>query len=261
MHRRTLLGWTFAVAALAATPHAAVADALDDIMNRGVLRVAVPQDFPPFGSVGPNLEPIGYDIDTANLIGERLGVDVELVTVTSTNRIPFLQTNRVDLVISSLGRNPEREEAIDFSDPYAPFYNGIFGPADLEIDGPEDLAGVTVGVTRGSVEDLGLSEIAPAGTVINRYEDNNGTISAFLAGQVDVMATGNVVAAAVLERDPANRPEVKFLMQDSPCAIGLNKNEPALLAAVNEIIAEAKEDGSLDEIAMTWLGEELPEGF
>ncbi|MFX7125243.1 transporter substrate-binding domain-containing protein, partial [Acinetobacter baumannii] len=83
-----------------------------------------------------------------------MGAKVELVPVTSTNRIPYLTTGKVDLVISSLGKNAEREKVIDFSTAYAPFYNGIFGPDDIKAEKPEDLEGKTVGVTRGSVEDI-----------------------------------------------------------------------------------------------------------
>lgn len=257
MLRRTLLA--FAAAGLAAGfAMPAQADALADIKERGTIRVAVPQDFPPFGSVGADMTSIGYDIDMAKAIAERLGVSVELVPVTSANRIPYLQTARVDLVISSLGKNAEREAVIDFTTPYAPFYNGVFGEADLTLAGPEDLAGLSVGVTRGAVEDLTLTDLVPEGVDIRRYEDNNGTISAFLSGQVDVIATGNVVAASILERNPPRRPELKFLVQNSPCYIGLNKNEPELLAAVNAIIADMKTDGSLNGIAQTWLKADLP---
>lgn len=236
----------------------ASADALSDIASRGVLRVAVPQDFPPFGSVGADMSAQGYDIDMANLIAEKLGVKTELVPVTSANRIPYLQTNKVDLVISSLGKNPDREKVIDFTTAYAPFFNGVFAPADIAISKAEDLTGKTVGVTRGAIEDLELTKIAPADTTIKRYEDNNGTISAFLSGQVDVIATGNVVAAAIIARNPPKRPEMKFLIKNSPCYIGLNKNEAALLAKVDEIIAAAKADGTLNAISQKWLAADLP---
>ncbi|MGG2479141.1 transporter substrate-binding domain-containing protein, partial [Rhizobium sp. BR5] len=73
------------------------------------------------------------------------------------------------------------------------------------------------------VEDLELTKVAPSDTTIKRYEDNNGTISAFLAGQAEVVATGNVVAAAILAKNPPKRPELKFLIKNSPCYIGLNK--------------------------------------
>lgn len=234
------------------------ADAMSDISSRGTIRVAVPQDFPPFGSVGVDMAPRGYDIDVANLIGEKLGVKVELVPVTSANRIPYLQTNKVDLVISSLGKNPDREKVIDFSVAYAPFFNGVFAPDSVKIEKAEDLSGKTIGVTRGAVEDLELTKIAPADATIKRYEDNNGTISAFLSGQVETVATGNVVAAAILEKNPPKRPNLKFLIKNSPCFIGLNKEQPALLEKVNAIIATAKTDGSLNAIAQKWLKTDLP---
>src|SRR5262249_25968970 len=111
---------TTAVAALGAVvlttlanPAPASANALDDIMKAKVIKVAVPQDFAPFGSAGPDLKPVGYDIDMANIIAEALGVKAEIVPVTSANRIPYLQTKKVDIVISSLGKNPEREKVID----------------------------------------------------------------------------------------------------------------------------------------------------
>lgn len=260
MKRRNLLLSLCAALVLTAGP-LAHADALDDIVKAGVLKVAVPQDFPPFGSVGTDLKPRGYDIDTAELIAKKLGVKVELVPVTSANRLPYLQTNKVDLVVSSLGKNPEREKAIDFTDAYAPFFNGVFGPADMKVEKAEDLAGKTVGVTRGSIEDIELSKIAPATATIKRYEDNNGTITSFLSGQVQLVATGNVVAAAILAKNPPKKPEKKFLIKDSPCFIGLNKGESTLQARVNAVLTESKKDGTLAAISQKWLGADLPAGL
>lgn len=248
-----------AIAMIAAPLAGASAGALDTIKEAGVLKVAVPQDFPPFGSVGTDMQPKGYDIDMAALIASDLGVKLELVPVASSNRIPYLTTGKVDLVISSLGKNPDREKVIDFTDPYAPFYNGVFGPADIAVKGAEDLAGHSVGVTRGAIEDLELTKIAPADLEIKRYEDNNGTISAFLSGQVDLIATGNVTAAAIIERNPPRKPEPKFLIKNSPCYVGLNKEEDAFKAKVNEIIAASISDGRLNAIAEKWLGIPLPE--
>ena len=257
MNRRHLLA-SLAFATLVASPLAAQAEALDDVMKAGVLKVAVPQDFPPFGSVGSDMAPKGYDVDMANLVGKAMGVKVELVPVTSANRIPYLQTKKVDLVISSLGKNAEREKVIDFSNAYAPFFNGVFGPKDQAVAKAEDLAGRTIGVTRGAVEDLKLTEIAPQSATIKRYEDNNGTISAFLSGQVQLVATGNVVAAAILARNPPKKPEIKFLIANSPCYVGMNKSEPKLMEKVNAIIAAARKDGSLNAIAQKWLAQDLP---
>ncbi|KAF1043155.1 MAG: L-cystine-binding protein FliY [Herbaspirillum frisingense] len=240
---------------------AARADALDDVQKNGTLRVAVPADFPPFGSVDSDLKPQGFDIDVANLLAKKMGVKVELIPVSSANRIPYLTTKKVDLVISSMGKNAEREKVIDFSTAYAPFFNGVFGPADLSVKSAADLAGKTIAVTRGSVEDLELSKIVPASATVKRYEDNNSTISSFLSGQVQLVATGNVVAAAIIAKNPPKKPETKFLIKDSPCFIGLNKGEKKLQDKVDAILADAKKDGSLNAISQKWLGLPLPAGL
>lgn len=106
-------------ACLLSSVSAAQADQLQDIEKRGVIRIAVPQDFPPFGSVGTDLQPQGYDIDMARYLAKSMKLKLQLVPVTSANRVPYLQTDKVDTVISSLGKNAEREKVIDFSRAYA----------------------------------------------------------------------------------------------------------------------------------------------
>ncbi|GAA5165150.1 transporter substrate-binding domain-containing protein [Viridibacterium curvum] len=239
----------------------AQADVLADIKKAGVLRVAVPQDFPPFGTVGTDMKPQGYDIDMGALIARDLGVKLELIPVSSTNRIPFVTTGKADIVISSLGKNPDREKVIDFSDAYAPFYNGVFGPADIKVEGAADLAGKTIAVTRGSVEDLELTKIAPPTATLKRFEDNNSTISAYLSGQTQLIATGNVVASAVDARTDKRDVLTKFIIKNSPCYVGINKGEATLVAAVNASIAKAKSSGELNKIALKWLKHPLPAGL
>jgi polar amino acid transport system substrate-binding protein len=251
-----LLAALFASLVLSQAP--AHADALEDVVQRGVLKVAVPQDFPPFGSVGPDMKPRGLDIDTAKLLADQLKVKLELTPVNSTNRIPFLTTGKVDLVISSLGKNPEREKVIDFSRAYAPFYLAVFGPPDADIKSLDDLKGKTVSVTRGAIEDIELTKVAPEGVTIKRFEDNNSTIAAYLAGQVDLIASGNVVMVAISEKSPKRVPALKVKLKDSPVYVGVNKNEPALLDKVNQILVSAKSDGALEKNALAWLKEPLP---
>lgn len=234
-------------------------DVLSNVKDSGTLKVAVPQDFPPFGSVGSDLKPIGYDIDMAELIATKLGVKVVLTPVTSTNRIPYLTTGKVDLVISSLGKNPKRAAVIDFSEAYAPFFNGVFGTDSVTVSSAADLADKTVAVTRGSIEDLELTKIAPESTVIKRFEDNSSTITAFQSGQVDLVATGNVVAASINKKNPAKMLKTKFMIKNSPCYVGIAKEQGPLMTEVNSIIEAAKKDGSLNAIAVKWLHNPLPE--
>jgi polar amino acid transport system substrate-binding protein len=252
MHRRFALAGLVAIAL--APLGASAQTALDDVMAKKLITIAIPTDFPPYGFVGTDLKPQGLDIDMANLIAAKLGTKVELVPVTSANRIPYLQTKKADLVISTLGKNPEREKVIDFTVAYSPFFQAVFAAKPTAIKSAADLAGKSVGVTRGAIEDMELSKIAPASADIKRFEDNNATVSAFVSGQVQAIATGASVAGNMMARNPQLGTEYKFVLKDSPNFIGVAKGEDKLRAKVNEIIAAAKASGELDKMAQKWLG-------
>jgi len=260
--RRPFLAAATALAALAfAAVPAAAQNALDDILGKKTITIAIPTDFPPYGFVGTDLKPQGLDIDMANYIGTKLGVKVELVPVTSANRIAYLQTKKADLVISTLGKNPEREKVIDFTAAYSPFFQAVFAAKTVAIKGPADLAGKTVGVTRGAIEDMELTKLAPPSADVKRFEDNNATVSAFVSGQVQAIATGASVAGNMMVRNPQLGTEFKFVLKDSPNFIGVAKGEDKLRTKVNEIIAAAKASGEIDTMAKKWLGRpagELP---
>lgn len=235
------------------------ADALADIAKSGTIRIAVPQDFQPYGSVNSEMQLQGLDIDVSRLIAKSMGVKVELVPVASANRIPYLQTHKVDLVISTLGRNAERDKVLDFSQPYAPFNNSVFGAADIKVSGPADLASQVVGVARGTFEDVQLTASVPPSALIKRYEDNNTLISAYVSGQVKLIGTGDFVAITLGEKDPSHKPVFKYIIQESRCVVGLNKGEPALQAKVNDILTKAKKSGELNALVKKWLNVPLPD--
>ncbi|MEO1067517.1 MAG: transporter substrate-binding domain-containing protein [Cyanobacteria bacterium J06638_6] len=231
---------------------------LDSVLSAGVIKIAVPQDSPPFGSVGTDGEPQGYDIEVAKLIAADLEVDLELIPVTSTNRIPYLQTGRADLVISSLGATPERAKSIYFSStPYAPFFSGIYGPTTADVSGYGDLTGYSIGVTQGALEDLEVSEKAPEGVEIKRFEDNSVTVSALLAKQVDLIATGNTIAGKVIQDNPDVDIENKFVMKNSPCYIGVRRGDLDMLEWVNVFVRHKRFSGDFDRLSQEWFGEPL----
>jgi len=260
-NRRRLVTLAAVAASLLPGIAAQAQTALDEAMARKLIRIAIPTDFPPYGFVGTDLKPQGLDIDMANYIGAKLGLAVELVPVTSANRIPYLQTKKADLVISTLGKNPEREKVIDFTAAYSPFFQAVFAAKAMTVKSAADLAGKTVGVTRGAIEDMELTKIAPPSTDIKRFEDNNATVSAFVSGQVQAIATGASVAGNMMARNPTLGAEYKFVLKDSPNFIGVAKGEDKLRLKVNEVIAAAKAAGDIDKMATKWLGRpagELP---
>jgi polar amino acid transport system substrate-binding protein len=252
--KRLFLATAVAFGAFASLGTAQAQTALDDVMKAKTIKIAIPTDFPPYGFVGTDLQPQGLDVDTAKLIGSKLGVKVELVPVTSANRIPYLQTRKADLVISTLGKNAERLAVIDFTAAYSPFFQAVFAPKSLTVASFADLAGKTIGVTRGAIEDQELTKLAPATADVKRFEDNNATVSAFVSGQTQLIATGASVAGNMMARNPQLGAEYKLLLKDSPNFIGVAKGEDALRLKVNEIIIAAKKSGEIDALAKKWLG-------
>ena len=234
------------------------ADALDNINKNGKVRIGVFMDYPPFGSIGPDMKPLGYDIDMADLIGRALKTKVELVQVTGDNRMAYLAGGKVDLLLS-VGQTPERAKVIDFSNAYAPYYLAVFGGPKLLVKSNADLGGKTISVARGTLEDLSISKIAPADAVIKRFDDPNGAISAFLAGQAQLMVVGNDVGATIMAKNPTAGIEQKFQLFSSPDHVGLNKNEPRLAQQINQAIGQAKKDGTLNKISQKWLRVSLPD--
>jgi len=242
---------------ISATAHA---DALDSITKAGTIKVGIFEDFPPFASLGSDMKIEGYDVDVANKIAAALGVKAELVGITGQNRIPFLTEGKVDLLLS-IGYSDERAQVVDFTKPYAPYYIAVMGPADVDVKGPADLAGKTIAVNRGTLEDTEVTKVAPAGANIQRYSDYAGVISAFLSGQSQLMVVGNDVGATILAKNPAIKPEEKFILLTSPSNMAVKKGETALGKKIDDILAGMKQDGSLNDIAVKWLKKPLPKDF
>ena len=185
------------------------ADALGDIQKAGVIKVGVFGDFPPFSSVSSDMSLKGYDIDVAKALADALKVKLDLVSVTGQNRIPYLTEHRVDLLMS-VGKSAEREKVIDFTQAYAPYYIAVIGPKAVKVEGKPDLAGKSIAVNRGTLEDTSLTEAAPPNADIKRFDNYNSVIQAFLSGQTQLMVVGNDVGSQVLAKPgrPAARAEV-----------------------------------------------------
>ena len=243
----------FAVALLSFITAPAYAD-LSEILASGKVKIGVGENFAPFSSLGDEGEHVGFDVDVAKLIAKDLGVELELIPITSKQRIPYLETDKADLVIASMGANPGRAKSIWFSSAYAPFFSGAFAAEGLKIGAISDLSGYKVGLTAGTLEDLELTENAPAGTDIIRFGDNAATKSAFLSGQIDVIVTGNTVAAQMAADNSSLDISTKFIMKDSPCFIGIKKGNLDLLLWTNVFILHKTLGGDLNTLSEKWFG-------
>lgn len=260
MDRRTFLT-TAALAGLAGSFPAfirpAAAGALDDIKKRGKILVAIDLGSPPFGQTDAQMQPTGSDVESAKLLAADLGVPLEIVQVTSPNRVPFLLTGKADIVMASFSVNEERKKVIDFSDAYGIIQVVVAANKGTAISKIEDLAGKRVGTTRGSTNDKEATAQIKNAEIV-RYDDDATLITALVSGQVDVMASSPQVMAAVNLRKPNDPLEVKVVLKTNPYAIGLRKGDDALRTRLNEWIAKDLASGKLREIYVKYNGVPLP---
>jgi len=257
-HLLRIISAVFLAGLLSAAPSAA-AD-LQAIISSGKIRIGVPIDVPPFGSVDANKEAAGLDVDMGKKIAEALGVKLEIQQITGANRIPYLVTDRLDVVIAAMGATPERALQISFTSPYAALSIGVFGPDSIAVKSPADLTDQTVAVARGTTQDLKLTELAP-NAKLQRYDDDAAAAAAFLSGQAQLLATADVVAKDMMDKDPKVQLKPKFILEFSPCYIGIQQGNPELLHWLNTYIHISMLDGSLSALSEKWIGTPLPKPF
>ena len=237
----------------------AQANDLSTVKANKVIRVAIDLGAPPFGTKDATLKPIGSDVETAELLAKDLGVKLEIVPTTGANRVPFLLTNKADLVIASFSITPEREKVVAFSVPYAAIQAVVGAPKSMNIKSLKDLVGKTVISTRGTTNDLAITKQALPGTHILRFDDDATSITAVASGQGDIFATAPPLLKAINKKSPAKNMEPKILLSTAMLGIGLDKKSTELKAWVDNWVRANLKNGKLNGIYEKYHGSPLPE--
>jgi polar amino acid transport system substrate-binding protein len=242
---------------MACTLAASAADALQDIQSRGTIRIGMLVDFPPYGLMNAQNLPDGYDAVVAKLLAQDLGLKLQLVPVTGPNRIPYLLSGQVDLLVASLGITPERAKSVDFSEPYAAITIAVYGKDDVKVAKPEDLAGKTIAVARASTQDTAVTKVAPAGATIRRFDSDAAALQALISGQVPLIGCSNVCFLTIQKLAPGKYNK-KFELSSQVQGIAVKPGEKQLLARVNQFIDKVKANGELDKVNQKSHGEPMP---
>ncbi|GJD53761.1 L-cystine-binding protein FliY [Methylobacterium crusticola] len=252
-----------ALAALLATacllaPGGARADLLDDVMKAKKIRVATDLAIPPSGMMDPSLKPTGSDVETAQLLAKDLGLELEFVQTTGATRIPNVQTNKADVIISTLSVTPERAKVIDFSKPYAALQSVVGCLKSIDAKGWPDLKGKTIAVSRGTTQDTTLTNMKDRDLKITRYEDDATMVTAAVSSQADCVATSATIVNQIGAKNPARAFEPKVPITAFDLAMGVRKGESRFLDTLNAWIAANLKNGKLNAIYAKFHGSELP---
>jgi len=236
-------------------PTFAMADQLADIKKAGVLRVAVIDQNPPFGLIDAKTnETIGYDVDFGKAIADKIGVKLEVVGTNPANRIPLLQSAKVDLIVADLTNTPERAKVVDFS------YNYFLSGQQLLVTAKgsnklQDYAKKRIGAVKGTTGENQIKALFPKATVIS-YDDLPPGFAALRSGTIDAFTQDGSVLVPALANAP-DKAKYKILpdfVSTEPIGIGVKQGEKALLDLVNATLLELEANGNAAKIYDKWFG-------
>ena len=220
---------------------------------RSIVGVDVP--YPPLEQGrAPDYE--GFEIELVDEIASQLGLEREYKDTGFDTIFRDLAQDKFDLVIAGSTILPEREKVVDFSDPYFLNEQSLLVKKGGDIQTIEDLAGKTVGAQKGTTGSTYAKENANAGELRN-YPEIDDAFNALIAGQVD-----GVIFDLIGTREAANTLEglevAETYATDEVLAMAFAEDNDALREAANEIIAEMKQDGSIDELYQKWFKKDMP---
>jgi polar amino acid transport system substrate-binding protein len=241
-------------AAVLATGGPVSAQTLAEIQAKKKIVLGVLTDFPPFGIMNDQQQPDGLDIELAKLLAKNLGVEPEIVSMTTANRIPYLQSKRVDILVASLGITPERAKQVMFTIPYAAVNVVIAAPKSVNLKTIEDLKSISVAVSRGSSQETYVDAIAPKGAKIERFDGESPAAQAMLSGQADAWANNTVMIGAIAKANPSLQLEEKITLRRQANAIAVRLDAFELHQWINTFIYQIKLSGELDALNRKWIG-------
>lgn len=251
--RQFQLATALAAAAMLAPPGAAQAqtDSMAKIKERGTIRAGVKYDTPPFGFLDDKNEPAGFDLDIVRKIGEKLGVKVEFVKVTSPTRVPLLVSGNVDIVAASMTHTRERDKAIDFSITYYTGGQSLMVASDSKVAGLKDLDGKEVAVQQGTTLEKNIAAAAPKAKVI-AFKDYNSAWLALAQGRVEAL-TGSLNILQGFQKDNPKFKIVGELFSIEPFGIGIRQGDSELRDAVNFALQDMWTSGEYTALYRKWF--------
>ena len=230
-------------------------DELDSVLAAGKIVVGVEGTYPPFTYHDGNGELVGFDVEVAERIAEKLGVEVEFVEAAWDSLLIGIDSGRLDLVVNAVSITEERAEKYDFTAPY--YYEArrvIVRAEDDSIQSAEDLNGKKVAT---NVTNAFIPWYESMGAEIVGIDTSGEAIELVLSGRADLCGTSVPVLNSYMDEHPdaEGKLKVAFVIPDSEdqIAIPVRKGETRFLEAVDQALAQLRDDGTLKELSEKYL--------
>ncbi len=238
---------------------AAGGSTLNKVVTGKKLTVGVFADAPPYGVLNSSGEYEGFDIDKAKALAGSLGAEIEYVSTTNANRIPLLESGKVDVVIAALTNLDKRAQVVAMTRPYAAEGQVVLVPKGSPIASYGDLAGRNVAATRGSVPATVLESRFPDAKA-SLFEAVADSVQALRSGKVDALMESNSVAAGIL-KDSGDAFQIVKAPALSPSVVsfGVKMGDQVWLNYLDNFLLNYNISDAANESYRKWLGTDVPE--
>lgn len=233
-------------------------NSLQEVIDSGKFVLGLDATFKPMGYTDENDEIVGFDIDVAEEVCERMGVDLVKQPINWDTKEEDLDAGRIDCIWNGMSVNPSRAEAMNLSDPYMKNSMVFVVPADSDAETMSDLADAAIGVQNGSTAQTILegSEIGSSCS-IQAMATNIEALQQMEFGLVDAVFLDSVVAEYEITSSGKDYVILPDGLEEEEYAIGFRKNDQKLRDEVQKILGEMKADGTLGKISTEWFGSDI----
>lgn len=230
------------------------------IQNKGKIVMGLDDSFPPMGFRDDNGELVGFDIDMAKAVSEKLGVELELQPIDWKTKELELNNKNVDLLWNGFSVTPERAAALTLSKPYMTNVQSVLVKKDSSIKTLADLKNKKVAVQDGSSAQGALKEMDEelynSITQLD-FKENVTALNDVASGQADALAVDSVVANYLISKRPNEFVLLEETLAPEEYAIGFRKGDEAFKNKIDQAIEELKAEGKAAEISNKWFGRDV----
>ena len=264
MKRLTALLMIFVLAVTAApaqgSGESGTDSSLEAVLEKGTFILGLDDSFPPMGFRDESGEIVGFDIDVAKGVAERLGVELVAQPIDWNAKEQELATGNIDCIWNGFTVTPERERVMIFSAPYVRNAQVVVVRGDSPVNALDDLAGGSVGVQAGSSAQSAIDDTPGFKESIKEIIEFKENLTALM--DLEIGGVDAVVMDLLVANDNINRSGKDFRILDQTLteeeyAIGFRKGDVALRDAVDQELLAMAEDGTLAEIAEKWFGADI----
>jgi glutamate transport system substrate-binding protein len=231
---------------------------MDQIVQRGKITIGVKYDVPLFGLLEPATNKLdGFDVALGKAIATELGLrenQVEFIEAISANRIPYLQEDRADVIISTMTINAMRKEQIEFSRPYYLAGQSILVQrSNTNINGINDLNGKRVCSAQGSTSEQNIAQMAPQAQLLS-LQTYSACVQSMKDGRVDAVSTDDIILAGFAATDRDLKLVGGQFTQEA-YGIGVKKGKTDMARFIDDLLNKMLQDGRWEQLYKQYLGD------